>query len=161
MIRILSPTMDIQSPRQLFTIALATLLSSNCAVMLYQPSIVTVVLGISTAIFLSKAFMMCDSISDIGRKGPLYLELASDELSKNSEGLEVVELSTTRPTFVFRLRNISLFLAMSSAFSLLTLNRLDLFPALSGDWWKREGGIFVIEAIRWIILSFLVRPLLL
>jgi hypothetical protein len=153
--------MDLQSPRQLFTIALATILSSNGAVMLYQPSIVTVVLGMCTAIFLSKAFMMCDSISDNGRKGPLYLEVASDELSKNSEGLEVVELSRTRPTFVFRLRNISFFLAMSSAISLLALNRLDLFPALSGDWWKREAGIFVVETIRWIILSFLVFPILL
>ena len=105
--------------------------------------------------------MMCDSISDNGRKGPLYLGLASDESSKNSEGLEVVELSTNRPTLGFQVRNISFFLATFSAVSLLTLNRLDLFPALSGDWWKREGGVFVIESIIWIILSFLVRSLLL
>lgn len=150
--------MDIPSSRHLFLIVVGTLLSSNCAIMLYQPSIATVILGVCTSIFVSKAFLACESISDNARKGLANTELASDEAAKKSEGIEVVELGTHRKTFVFRLRNISFLLATFSTVSLLTLNRQDLFLSLSGDWWKREAGVFVIESIRWIIIPFLVWP---
>lgn len=95
-------------------------------------------------------------ISDHGCRGSEIVELVSDEIPNKSESLEIVDLGIPRTSFIFRLRNISFLLGVFSTVSLLTLNRLDLFPALNGDWWRREAGVIIIESVRWVIITYLV-----
>ena len=123
--------------------ALATLLGLHSAIKIYDPSIMTVILGVCAAIFLSKGFQLCQTESSVQLP------------SKESFDIEILEL--TPSPFLVRLRSIAFLLTIMSAVGFIVLCRLCSFDqAISGKWWQTVFTLGGIEAGCWMLICFLV-----
>lgn len=131
---------------------------------LYRPSIVTIILGISNAIFISRGFLLCEALGG----DSVYETLPStSDIPSNKDVVGIQERSvfeeTSFPqnsTFVVRLRAISFLLAILSTISMLILCRLDVFSGLTKHWWSLEVAVIWTECGRWFLICYSVSDLL-
>lgn len=156
--RVLSHGEPETSSRHFILLSIATLFSIHAAVILYRPSIVTIILGISNAIFLSRGFLLCEAIDDDSRYETLP---STSDVPSNKDTAEIHERSTIEETsfpqnssFVIRLRAISFLLAILSTISMLTLCRLDVFTGLTKNWWSLEVAVVWTECGRWFLICY-------
>ena len=123
--------------------ALATLLGLHSAIKIYDPSIMTVILGVCSAIFLSKGFQLCKTESSV--------QLPS------KESFDIETLQLTPSPFLVRLRSIAFLLTIMSAVSFMVLCRLCSFDqTASGKWWQIVFTLGGIEGGWWMLICFLV-----
>jgi hypothetical protein len=126
--------------------AFATLLGVHSALRLYDSSINTLMLGVSTAVFLSKGLESCN-------------EQASVEIP-SQESFMVETMALGPPTVLVRFRYIAFFLTIMSAVSCLVLCPLCSFEqAFSDKWWQSVFTLAGIDGVRWILICILVTTL--
>lgn len=137
--RILST--DAAMPREFAQAILATCISTHSAISLYNPSLVSLLLGVCQALFLTKG-------------------LVSFKLESNYELVEVKRLLLVSYTFpqsnvLVRVRTIALWLAAMLAISTLHLEYQDS----AAIWWRRVAAVMGLEFVIWSIICFLVNVL--
>lgn len=138
------------STRTSLVTACATLLGLHSAIELYDPSLMTLMLGLCSAFFLWKAFNMC--------KKELSVQLSPDEPTSNEYFR--IEISETEPKsfrFLVRFRGIAFLLSIMSAVAFIVLCRLCSFQqVVYAKWWQGVAMLTVIESGRWMLICFLV-----
>jgi hypothetical protein len=127
----------------------ATTISLHCAFMFYHPSINTIILGVCSAIFLSKAFLAGEAVSG----DSIILHKESIELQKS----KFMEFTfPRRTTFAVRLRAIAFLIStILMTVSILSLCQLG-FKTMKVSWWLYEILVIGIECGRWFLITFLV-----
>jgi hypothetical protein len=123
--------------------ALATLLGLHSAIKIYDPSIMTVILGVCAAIFLSKGFQLCKTESSV--------QLPT------KESFDIETPGLTPSPYLVRLRSIAFLLTIMSAVGFMVLCRLCSFDqAISSKWWRTVFALGGIEVGWWMLTCFLV-----
>jgi len=128
-------------PREFGQAVLATCISTHCSILLYRPSLVSLLLGVCQASFLAKG-------------------LLSGNLESNYELFEVKQSLLVLYTFpqsslLVRVRTIAFWLAVTLAIATLNLEYL----GSSGLWWKKVAAVMGLECAIWSIKCFLVNAL--